>query len=262
MLPVYKTIKAHVYKDNSINEREIAVGAEYSFTIKINNNPFVTIACSGSDLEELTAGLLISEGIIFNYNEITNIDVDYKNFQVNVQTIESDEVIERMFKIHSIASGCGQGKITDMEIVKNKIKNLPDIDAKIVISSLKKLLASTKLHELTRGVHSAALYSIDGNEIVFFDEIGRHNAVDKIIGHCFSKKIDLQNKMIISTGRLSSEIVLKTFNAGIPVLVSKAAPTTLSVELARKHNIILLCKVNGKGFTIFNGPEHILLDRI
>ena len=122
---------------------------------------------------------------------------------------------------------------------------------------MKKFVQASDLHKLTRGVHSSVLLDLHGNEVVFVDEIGRHNAVDKIIGYATKNSIPLQDKMIFSTGRLSSEILYKTIYSGAKVIVSKAAPTSLSVELARKNDIILIANVRNNRFDILNGKEYI-----
>ncbi|HQM46212.1 MAG TPA: formate dehydrogenase accessory sulfurtransferase FdhD, partial [Smithellaceae bacterium] len=109
------------------------------------------------------------------------------------------------------------------------------------------------------GVHGAALYSLAGEKIVFFDEIGRHNAIDKVIGHAAVHNISLEDKMICSTGRISSEIALKIINARAPVLITRASPTTLSVKLLRRYNILSVIRAVQGRFYVVNGKEQIVL---
>ena len=146
-----------------------------------------------------------------------------------------------------------------MEVKPSDKSKLPNVSAEIVLSYMKKFVQASDLHKLTRGVHSSVLLDLEGNEIVFVDEIGRHNAVDKIIGYAAKNSISLGDKMIFSTGRLSSEILYKTIYSGAKVIVSKAAPTSLSVELARENNIILIANVRSNRFDVLNGYENIVV---
>ncbi len=254
--PELIAIDAYEYSKANINPIDVSVSAEYPVTIKINENPYVVIASSGSDLESLAIGHLVSEGIIDSFDDIREIDIRRDTLEINIKTEITDEILERLFKIHSIASGCGHGR-NESPSADKKIVSPPAIEAKVIISSMRKFLRSSVLHKKTRGVHSAALYTVDGNELIFFDEIGRHNAIDKIIGHALKNNITLSDKMIFSTGRLSSEIIYKAIYASAPIVVSKASPTSLAVELARKYNIVLIGKVSST-FCIFNGLESVI----
>ncbi|MCP4135770.1 MAG: formate dehydrogenase accessory sulfurtransferase FdhD [bacterium] len=256
-LPEFIDLDIHEYSKAGIQAVTIPVSTEYPVVIKINNNPYVSIVCSGSDMEYLAVGHLISEGIILNLSEIEKIDINEENLEINITTVVNDDILERLFKIHSIASGCGQGRTSEVVLQNKKFTELPVIDPLVITSTMKEFLRSSDMHTKTRGVHSAALVTLAGENIVFFDEIGRHNAVDKIIGYSVKNNISLKETMIFSTGRLSSEIMYKALFASAPVIVSKAAPTTLSAELARRHGIILIGKVKSSSFSIFSGAEQV-----
>lgn len=256
-LPEQISFTVHKYSERKLEELSVNVSTEYHVTLKINNRPVVSIACSGTDLELLALGHLIGEGILYGEDEIEGIQIDEENLEINVITKTTDEIIERLFRIHSIASGCGQGRMHSPDDKLSRTLVLPTIDAETVLSCMQIFLRSSDLHKNTRGVHSAALYTTAGERLVFFDEIGRHNAVDKIIGYIKKAGLSVQDKMIFSTGRLSSEIVYKTIHASIPVIISKSAPTSASIELARKYNIIFIGNVRKKQFTIFHGYQNI-----
>jgi FdhD protein len=254
--PDFIGIDAYEYSMGSVTPIDVNVSAEYPVTIMINDNPYVVIATSGSDLEALAIGHLVSEGIINSIDEIREIDIRGDRFEINIKTEINDEILERLFKVHSIASGCGHGRNASHQVDK-KIVTPPPIEAEVIISSMRTFLRSSVLHKRTRGVHSSALYTIKGDKLIFFDEIGRHNAIDKIVGYALKNNIPLTDKMIFSTGRLSSEIVYKALYASAPIIVSKASPTSLAVELARKYNIVMIGKVRSDSFCIFNGLESI-----
>jgi FdhD protein len=259
MLPGIVQVKVWEYSKGEFAERELPVSAEYPVVLKLNGSPFVSISCSGSDMEYLAVGHLISEGVVTGREEIDNIEIDHDLLEINISLKMTDEVVERLFRIRSIASGCGQGGVSIVERNRETERDGKgvEVDAEGVISSMKNFLKHSEHHKLTRGVHSAALYDLSWKQIVFFDEIGRHNAIDKIIGYASSNGISLADKCILSTGRLSSEIVSKAVNVSVPLLISKASPTDYSVRLARKHKIIMIGKVRGSGFSIFSGREMV-----
>ncbi|RQD74048.1 MAG: formate dehydrogenase accessory sulfurtransferase FdhD, partial [Candidatus Syntrophonatronum acetioxidans] len=121
---------------------------------------------------------------------------------------------------------------------------------------MKDLQKRADLFRQTGGVHSSALGTAEGI-ISFCEDIGRHNAVDKLLGECIDKEISLEDKMLITSGRLSSEILLKAAKIGIPVLLSRAAPSSLSVELARKLGITMVGFIRGKRMNIYAGEWRI-----
>jgi FdhD protein len=124
---------------------------------------------------------------------------------------------------------------------------------------MSEFLSFSKEHETTHGVHGSAMYTLKGERIVFFDEIGRHNAIDKVIGYAAMNNISPEDKMICSTGRISSEIAFKFINASAPVLITRASPTTYSIKLLRDYNILAIVRAVNCGFFVVNGKERIRL---
>ena len=257
-LPEVVTVRADDYAQGIFSSVEAPVVAEYPVTLLINGSPFITIACSGTDLELLALGHLMAEGIIKSPEEIEAIKVDEANLVIDVETGLDEELMERLFRVHTISSGCGQGGTSLEANAKKKLETTPPfLKPEVICSCVTEFLRTSDLHKKTGGVHSAALYSIDGKRIVFFNEIGRHNAVDKLIGYAVRKSLSLDEAMILSTGRLSSEIISKAIAAKTPVVVSKASPTSLSVEMARESGIVMIGNVRGRKFRVYSGREWI-----
>lgn len=251
-LPQYMNVAVHRCTGSAMVPIDIPVSAEYAFTLAVNGNPFVSIVCSGSDLERLALGHLAAEGIIRSAGEVRSIDVDEGAFSIDVRTVEDDDLLERLFRIRSIASGCGQSAATAGGGMPRRA-DLPRVRASVITACMKEFLHSSEIHRLTHGVHSAALYSVEGERLCFFDEIGRHNAIDKILGYALEKGLGLERAMILSTGRLASEIVQKAITVSAPALVSRAAPTTRSIELARGAGMLMIGGVRPSGFYVFSG---------
>ena len=251
-------ILLHEYREGGFAEVSLPFSAEYAVTLKINGSPFVTMACSGSYLKEHMVGYLITEGMISDPDQIKKIDVDEARLKGKVILAKDGILAEKLESIKTITAAGGRAKKNwpSGRLIRKK---LPQVGANMILQSMSEFLSYSREHETTHGVHSAALYSLDGERLVFFDEIGRHNAIDKVIGHAAIQGISLEDKMICSTGRISSEIAFKIINARAPVLISRASPTTLSVQLLRRFNILSVIRaVNGRFFVV-NGKENILV---
>lgn len=255
-LPTCENIDLHEYRAGAWNEVSLPFSTEYAVLLKINGSPYVTMACSGNYLAEHVTGYLITEGIISGIDQVEKMEVDEAALTVNA-LLEDDRIVqEKLEWIKTISAAGGRTKrnLPSDDLVR---RNLPDVRAEVVLQSMNEFLTYSQEHEATHGVHGAALYTLAGDRLAFFDEIGRHNAVDKVIGHAAVNRISLEDKMICSTGRISSEIAFKFINARAPVLVTRASPTTLSVQLLRRYNILSIVRaVNGR-FYVVNGQEKI-----
>ncbi|TAL36716.1 MAG: formate dehydrogenase accessory sulfurtransferase FdhD [Spirochaetes bacterium] len=256
-LPQVRLIQAAEYRNGLISPAEIPVSAEYAVTLSVNGNPFVSIACSGSDFRELAMGHLLAEGVILSAGDVVSLEIDEGALAVNAVTVQSDEMIDRLFRIRSIASGCGQASTGDGGDGLAPIPSVPRMKAALLTECMGTFLKLSEAHTLTHGVHSAALYSAEGERMFFFDEIGRHNAVDKVLGRALLERVQISRCMLLSTGRLSSEIVYKAVRAALPVLVSRAAPTTRAVELARRYNVMLVGGVRSSSFNVFSAVDSV-----
>lgn len=253
-------VSAHEYSNHQIKPVQIPISCEYIIAILVNGIPFSTIASSPSELKSLAAGHLFAEGIIGSAEEIKDIKINYKKLEINVITGSGDKARikdKKKGNLKVLSAGSIRNKKYTPLVKKFKISKLPDINPELILSGMKEFLRMSDLHRLTHGVHSSALYKTDGEMIAFFDDIGRHNAIDKVIGYALQKKISLYDKMLFSTGRLASEIVLKIINASIPVIISRASPTSMSFELAKNYNLIMIGKTREDRFSIFNGKKKI-----
>ncbi len=247
-LETVRQIEAFQYEDDSFKKITVPVSTEYGITIAVNGKPFVMIACSGADLEELASGFLVTEGIITQKSEIEDIAFHETTLQVDVKIKETDAVIERLFTIRSIVSGCGNASQKFQGLKK---LTPPNVSPETIIKIGKQFYQTSELHKLTHGVHSAGLYTCDGQCIAFYDEIGRHSAIDKLVGYALYHDIPLNDKIVYSTGRISSEIIQKAIVSGFPVIATKGSPTTLAIQFANEYNVVLIAKVRLNRFSVF-----------
>lgn len=256
--PAFEMIQLHEYRDGAFTDVSLPFSAEYAVLLKINGAPYLTMACSGNYLREQVTGYLITEGIISGSDQIDRISIDEAGLIVDVSLVSDKIIAKKLERIKTVSAAGGRTKkeLPSDEFIR---QSLPKVRAEIVVRAMREFLNYSREHEATHGVHSAALYSLAGERLVFFDEIGRHNAIDKVIGHAASNGISLEDKMICSTGRISSEIAFKFINARAPVLVTRASPTTLSVKLLRRYNILCVIRAVNDRFYVVNGKESILL---
>jgi len=241
---------------------EDTVVREIPFTIILNNEELVTLLCSPADLKYLAAGFLFSEGLLHGKDEINKILVDEHRGIVRVETKESVESGKDVLFKRFITSGCGRGasfySAADVQ-AQNKIESQISISAREIFVLVKKFQHRSQVFLATGGVHSAALCDTM-NILIFNEDIGRHNAIDKIFGKCLLEDIPTDNRIIITSGRVSSEILLKVAKRGIPIIISKSSPTNLGVKLAEDLGITLIGFVRGKRMNIYTNIGRIAND--
>ncbi len=223
---------------------------EFPLKIFINGQEASTLLCSPDKLDYLVIGHLFSENIIESTKEIDLIKINKHDGTVVVEL--KKKIIP---KAKTVYSGCAS--FYDYKNLKiKKIKNNARVKKEKIIKLMVQFQLKSKLFQETGGVHASALA---GSKIIFFTEdIGRHNTIDKIIGYALTKKINLKNKIVLTTGRLSSEMVLKSVKAGIPIVISKSAPTDMAVNLAKKLNVTLIGFARGQRFNVYNNGKNII----
>jgi FdhD protein len=205
----------------SINEEEDWVAREINLKISINGNELIRFACSPIDCEDLAIGFLFTEGIISGLEEINHIIQNKKDYRIEFILDERNKkLIDEWSNTQTMSSGCGQGVISNLEFRR---KNLLPVDFKInanpkCLSGLFQHLKShSEWYEKTGCIHQVTLFCNDESFIVR-EDIGRHNAVDKVIGAALQCKVNLEETIIYCSGRLSSDMVLKAAKARIPLL--------------------------------------------
>jgi FdhD protein len=239
---------------------EDVVVRETPVTIIFNNQELVTLLCTPKDLNHLAVGFLASEGLLEKKTDIKQLSVDESRGVVRVETIEEITMANDLLFKRLITSGCGRGAafytaadVQKRTIVESRTRISPDEISALV----REFQHHSELYRSTGGVHSAALCD-SKNTLVFKEDIGRHNAVDKIFGECLLKEIATDGKIIVTSGRISSEILLKVSRRNIPIIISKSAPTDLGVRLANELGITLCGFARGKRVNVYTNDWRIL----
>lgn len=234
------------------------VTEEVPLTVHCNGKELVTLLCSPGDLKDLSAGFIYSTGLIRSFKEIKSIVIDDRNWISYITLTIKKRPSELLFK-RLYTSGCGRGTFlySALDTVhKRKITGRFSVSSEGVSRMMDAFQRKSKVFKETGGVHSAALS--DGNGIsVFKEDIGRHNALDKVIGEALRREIPVKARMVLTSGRVSSEIVQKAQKAGVPFLVSRSAPTDTAIALARSINMTLIGFVRGRRMNIYAGDERV-----
>ncbi len=238
------------------------VASELPLRLVLNNEPLVTLLCTPTELEELAIGFLLSEGILHDRSSLKKLEVDEKDLTVRIDLSDLPKDWEKLFEKRTISSGCGRG-ITFTNFRTGREQRIDIQGPLIALNQIRSLLKTFRnvstLYLETGGVHSAALS--DGKELIFFSEdIGRHNAVDKLIGKAFLKSVSVENKILLTSGRVTSEIVTKAGRNRFPVLISRAAPSCMAVSYAEDMGITLIGFARGERMNIYTRPDRIRLE--
>jgi FdhD protein len=235
------------------------VAVESPLTIILDNQELVTVLCSPVNLKYLAVGFLFSEGLLKDKNDIKKVVIDERKGVAWVETNGNTEINAEVMHKRLITSGCGRGaafySFADAQS-SAQVESGVKINSSETCALVNEFQHRSEVHKATHGVHSAALCDTQ-NMLLFSDDIGRHNAVDKIFGECILEGIQTNDRMIIVSARISSEMLLKVARKNIPVVVSIAAPTSMGVKLANDLGITLIGLVRGKRMNVYSGAWRV-----
>jgi FdhD protein len=241
---------------------ETAVVYERPLTLFLNDQEIVTMMTIGDYPEYLAVGYLLNQNMLRADDVIAGIDYDGE-LEVLVVRTERTTDYEQKLKKKVRTSGCAQGTVFGDVMEQFEQVRLP-IDAILKTSWLyaltRKINTSPSLYLKAGAIHGCVLCEED-RPLLYMEDVGRHNAVDKIAGYMFKHHVLAHDKIFYTTGRLTSEMVIKTVRMGIPILVSRSGFTAWGVELARKATLTLVGRARGKRFVALAGEERIVFDQ-
>ncbi|MGD9131607.1 MAG: formate dehydrogenase accessory sulfurtransferase FdhD [Candidatus Bathyarchaeota archaeon] len=250
--------------DQTVEERTDYVAEETALHIFLNKTHYGTILCSPDQLKEMVVGHLLSEGLLKSTAEIDDL-VLKKDGKCLVKLKPDVDAEQRIAKSQRFArlivSACGS---SDYQSLSEAISSLPKLDvtstvnAAVVSHSVLQLNTIAKKFRKTGGVHVAALYSTDGALVALAEDVGRHNAVDKVIGAGATKNMDFMNVFLALSGRLSGDIVLKAARMKLPIIASLATAISSGLEAAQLTGVTLVGFVRGKRMNVYAYPERIV----
>ena len=235
--------------------REIALTGERPLTIYLDKKEIVTLMTMGTQPELLTLGYLRNQGLIQSLEDIIAIQVDWDVEAVAVTTRHQQENIDAILSKRTVTSGCGQGTMFGnvMADLDRLTLSCPDFSAQTIYQVLDGLAEYNKVYKQAGAVHGCALCSTSGHVSVFVEDVGRHNAVDAISGWMLLNDVAGDDKVFYTTGRLTSEMVIKVAQMHVPLLLSRSGITEMGLSIAQKIGIGLVARAKGKHFLVFNG---------
>jgi len=229
------------------------IAIEKKLRISVNGKNVISLYCTPLMVRELVAGIIHDEGIISGEWCADRMAIEYDD-EIKVDVPSSGTLNEGE---KTITSGCAGGVSFGREPA-GRVTDSVSFPAEAIKAMFREFQQKSDAYRLTGGVHSAAL--TDGNKIlVFAEDIGRHNAVDKVIGYCLLEGLPFKGMIMLASGRLSSEIVSKCARCAIPVLVSRAAPTSLAIKIGESSGITVVGFVRGDRMNVYTGRQRILL---
>ena len=268
-------------KDSSVKEVKDAVSVEEPLEMNLRyksngtwkmENLSITMRTPGHD-EDLISGFLFNERIIDDIKQITKIEKqgekvgDYNiqnKIEATIDDIKNIDIgkLKRNFLTNSSCGICGKTTLDTVEVIKNEKLNLsfPKVSKKVLLNSPKLLVSQQSEFTKTGGIHASALINLNGDVVATREDVGRHNALDKLIGFSHKNKlIDNSSQFIACSGRLNFELIQKGLMSNIGLMAGVGAPTSLAIDLAKRFGMTLLGFVKNNSFNIYTYKERILL---
>ncbi|MGB9710474.1 MAG: formate dehydrogenase accessory sulfurtransferase FdhD [Thermodesulfovibrio sp.] len=253
MQPLENKKIVRVKQDEAI-EVDDTVAVEKRIKIYVNNEEVVSLSASPVQIKELVIGFLMTEDILKGDWCPEKIIIEENEKEINAR-VELEGHVSLNGK--TITSGC-MSSVSFLNDVKGSIDDDLKVSQNALFRLFKEFQEKSNLYRTTGCIHAAAL--ADDREILFIaEDVGRHNAVDKVIGWALLNREGFRGKIMLVSGRISSEMALKAAKWRIPVIVSRTAPTSLAVELAQKANLTVIGFLRGSRFNIYSNPERVIL---
>jgi FdhD protein len=227
---------------------------EQPLTIHIDGARFLTILCSPFQLEALVLGYLWMEGVIAGLEDVAALEVSEVDGRADVRlrrpvTLPTERIL---------TSGCGGGITFRIDPrLFPPVPPGPPVPHEVLAARLRELFAAARHYRASRGIHGAALADADGL-LVVAEDVGRHNAVDKVKGEALTRGIDTRGRLLLSTGRISSEMLLKAARMGVPLVASRTSPTEMAVGLAEQLGVTVVGYLRPDGLNLYAGDGVLL----
>jgi FdhD protein len=240
------------FKENILD----SVIEEIPLDLFVNSEFYAALMCTPLEVKELAIGFLFSEGVISSMDSIKSIDHPFEN---RLCVILNNEIIVAPRSVRAITSGCGKGSVNVISLEEGSLKPIDSnccFAAVDILRLMKEFNSKSDLFKQTGGVHSCCICS-NQSLLLFSEDIGRHNALDKVVGKALLSSLDLKDKMVMTTGRISSDIVVKVAKAGIQLIVSHSAPTSLALSIAKAANITIIGFARGSRMNIYCNKQRV-----
>ncbi|MBC7237312.1 MAG: formate dehydrogenase accessory sulfurtransferase FdhD [Chloroflexi bacterium] len=265
----------HVWRfgEEGTYEEQIPMLLEEPLSLEINGSQVAVLMRLPGQEKELAAGFCLSEGLVSRFEDILMIhhcgqglpapgeaQDDALTSRNRIQMRVRPEALNpeaRLEVVRLIRAGCGAVDVDRSTLPLPRVSSKLRADGRTMLGLERTMREAQVLHREVGGVHAVALFDVTGTLITLCEDVGRHNAVDKAVGHCLLRGIPLEDKILLCSGRLSYEMVTKVIRVGIPILCSVSTPTALAVQIADEFNLTLVGYLRGRKMTVYAHPERI-----
>jgi len=244
------------------------IPGERSLTIYLDKREVVTLMTLGSAPEALVLGYLRNQRLVESAEDIESIQVDWETDSAAVKTRRSTVDIDALTSKRVVTTGCGQGTMFGglmEEISAIALPDGPQLSQEAIVTLIDAIRIHDSIYKRSGSVHACAVFERVGDDGVkllhFIEDVGRHNAVDSISGLMWLANKPGKDLIFFTTGRLTSEMVIKGAQMGVPFLLTRSGVTLMGLELARKTNLTILSRCSGKHFEIYNAPERVIFTK-
>lgn len=241
------------YDGTALVPAVIHLAREVPYTLFVNDREILSISTLPTSLKELFIGFLVSEGVLTARNEVAECVVDHDSKLVRTELDVPRERLEKLEQKGMLTSGCAGGLVFSVEtgsIPLPKDYEPLRISVTSILERMRELDTHPGIYRVTRGVHAASVADSSGT-LLILEDLGRHNAVDKIVGHCFLQGIDTREKILLTTGRITSEVLTKAARSRFPIIVSRSSASALAVQMGKQSRVDVVTYVRGQRFNYF-----------
>jgi len=239
------------------------VAEETPLQLFVNTTFWATILCTPTDLKELAVGHLLSEGMIKSIGEIEDVILKEKENTCTIKLKPNINVEDRVqiSRLHTrvITSACGSGSPYQYKGKTPRVESNLTVKARVIFDSVNQLNFKAEGFRQTGGLHVAAIYMDDGTLVSLAEDVGRHNAVDKVIGMTALGKVDFGRCFVALSGRISGDVAFKAAKVGLPIVASLSAALSSGITTAEESNVTIAGFVRGKRLNIYTFPERIII---
>lgn len=249
------TISGRRYNHGVMEPSDISLAEEVPYTLFVNDREILSIATLPIHLKELCVGFLVSEDVLHKPEEIIDCTVDDRNKLVMVDLDVPEERLQKVERKGMLTSGCAGGMVFSVQkaaagesVHRNTLLQLTGYS---IVHRMYELDSHQGIYRTTKGVHGAAV-ATPHKTLVILEDLGRHNAVDKVVGHCFLNRMPTHDKLLLTTGRITSEVLTKASRGGFPIIVSRSSASAMAARLAQQCSIDIATYVRSGRFNYFS----------
>ncbi len=265
-----RRVRHEHFREGHLTRGLCYLAEETALEIIINGLSYNLLMQTPGHEQELVIGFLYTEGLIEAPEQVKSLVIQKGPGFLGISGVEArvhlpgmenqDTLPERISLSLSSCGLCGKESLDQVGRGIRRVRSKQHFSWETLSGLLADLRRHQPLYEQTKGVHAAAMYEADGSFVCCFEDVGRHNALDKVIGHCLKQEVSFHDKLIVLSGRASLEMILKTARAGIPLFLCFSNPTTLAIEAAKSLNITLVSREEGRSLVGYTHTRRLELD--